>query len=131
MLLQVDADAAEEHAIPADVGLVGPGRCVERNEGDFVSAREKLHGQRIVAVAAPAVHARGAGGYRQDLHLSLALGPHPQRELTPMPRLGFPCPRLGMAAGANLIHWRWGPTPPRTHAEAAPRISPSSPLHCR
>jgi hypothetical protein len=29
-------------------------------------------------------------------------GGHPQRELTPMPRLGFPCPRLGMAAGA----WR-------------------------
>jgi len=28
-------------------------------------------------------------------HHSLALGPHPQRELTLMPRLGFPCPRLG------------------------------------
>jgi len=32
---------------------------------------------------------------------SLALGPHPQRELTLMPRLGFARPRLGMAAGAN------------------------------
>jgi hypothetical protein len=30
----------------------------------------------------------------------LAPGPHPRRELTLMPRLGFPCPRLGMAAGA-------------------------------
>ena len=35
--------------------------------------------------------------------LSLALGPHPQRELTPMPRLGSPCPRLGMAAGAPFL----------------------------
>src|SRR3989475_6345799 len=53
---------------------------------------------------------------------SLALGPHPQRELTLTPRLGFPRPRLGappqrgcraggpgVAAGA--FHWRWGPTP--------------------
>jgi nitrate/nitrite transport system ATP-binding protein len=30
----------------------------------------------------------------------LALGPHPQRELTPMPHLGVARPRLGMAAGA-------------------------------
>ena len=30
----------------------------------------------------------------------LAMGPHPHRELTLMPRLGSPCPRLGMAAGA-------------------------------
>src|SRR6266508_4210216 len=41
---------------------------------------------------------------------SLALGPHPQRELTPMPRLGFACPRLGMAAGASTLHLAWGPT---------------------
>jgi len=59
----------------------------------------------------------------------MALGPHPQRELTLMPRLGFACPRLGtppqrgcraggpgMAAGAfywpqALFHWRLGPTP--------------------
>jgi hypothetical protein len=34
---------------------------------------------------------------------SIALGPHPQRELTLMPRLGFPCPQLGMAAGAALL----------------------------
>jgi hypothetical protein len=31
---------------------------------------------------------------------SMALGPHPQRELTLTPRLGFACPRLGVAAGA-------------------------------
>jgi hypothetical protein len=30
----------------------------------------------------------------------MALGPHPQRELSLMPRLGFACPRLGIAAGA-------------------------------
>src|SRR5262245_64519355 len=33
---------------------------------------------------------------------SLGEGGHPQRELTLMPRLGSPCPRLGMAAGAPL-----------------------------
>jgi hypothetical protein len=32
---------------------------------------------------------------------SLALGPHPQRELTLMPRSGFAWPSLGMAAGAQ------------------------------
>ena len=38
------------------------------------------------------------------------LGPHPQRELTLMLRLGFPCPRLSMAAGAALA---LGPHPQR------------------
>src|SRR4051794_22485207 len=33
----------------------------------------------------------------------MTLGSHPQRELTPIPRLGLPCPRLGMAAGATLL----------------------------
>src|SRR5439155_25567125 len=55
---------------------------------------------------------------------SMALGPHPQRELTLMPRLRVTRPRLGtppqrgcragdpgMAAGARLLYWRWGPTP--------------------
>ena len=39
---------------------------------------------------------RPSGG---DLYWPL----HPQRELTPMPRLGFACPRLGMAAGADTF----------------------------
>src|SRR2546426_454370 len=39
---------------------------------------------------------------------SLALGPHPQRELTLTPRLGSTCPRLGVAAGASLAA---GPPP--------------------
>ena len=43
--------------------------------------------------------------------LALALGPHPQRELTLIPRLGFPCPRLGMAAGALAL--ALGPHPQR------------------
>src|SRR3989338_5725819 len=33
----------------------------------------------------------------------LALGPHPQRELTLTPRLGFACPRLSVAAGAIIL----------------------------
>src|ERR1700687_4088626 len=34
---------------------------------------------------------------------ALAAGPHPRRELTLMPRFGFTCPQLGMAAGALLV----------------------------
>src|SRR2546428_7540822 len=55
---------------------------------------------------------------------SLALGPHPQRELTLTPRRGFPCPRLGVAAGA--LHWGWGPTTvflSRRGAHPPPRFS--------
>ena len=37
---------------------------------------------------------------------SLAPGPHPRRELTPMPRLGFARPRVGMAAGSSILHRR-------------------------
>src|ERR1700681_869170 len=33
--------------------------------------------------------------------IALAAGPHPRRELTLMPRFGFTCPQLGMAAGAR------------------------------
>jgi hypothetical protein len=33
---------------------------------------------------------------------ALAARPHPRRELTLMPRFGFSCPQLGMAAGAPL-----------------------------
>src|SRR5882762_581831 len=60
---------------------------------------------------------------------SLAPGPHPRRELTLMPRFGFTSPRLGMAAGA--FHWRRGPPPARTDADASPRIHMSSARHGR
>src|SRR6267143_404220 len=48
----------------------------------------------------------------------LAAGPHPRRELTLMPRLGFPCPRLGMAAGAAFFTGGGAPPLPRTDADA-------------
>src|SRR5712671_5127992 len=41
----------------------------------------------------------------------LALGPHPQRELTVTPRRGYPCPRRGVAAGAFPL--ALGPHPQR------------------
>ena len=37
---------------------------------------------------------------RENNFFPVALGPHPQRELTLTPRLGFARPRLGVAAGA-------------------------------
>src|SRR5438093_12643893 len=51
----------------------------------------------------------GSHGRRRHLP-SLALGPHLQRDLTPMLALGSPCPQGRMAAGATFLHWRWGPT---------------------
>src|ERR1700687_6057500 len=35
--------------------------------------------------------------------IALAAGPHPRRERTLMPRFGFTCPQLGMAAGAASL----------------------------
>src|SRR5262245_17794206 len=40
---------------------------------------------------------------RCRLTFLLTPGPHPRRELTLTPRLGFPCPRLGVAAGAHHL----------------------------
>src|SRR5687767_3641014 len=43
-----------------------------------------------------------SGGMLKEINFSsLALGPHPQRELTLMPRSGVAWPSLGMAAGAQ------------------------------
>src|ERR1700675_1291547 len=54
----------------------------------------------------------GAGALPKALPLlSLAAGPHPRRELTLMPRFGFTCPQLGMAAGAPLRDLLPYPTP--------------------
>src|SRR5436190_11667670 len=59
---------------------------------------------------------------RRRFLLQLAAGPHPRRELTLMPRLGFPCPRLGMTAGAFFFTGGGAPPPPRTYADASTRI---------
>ena len=67
-LLQVDADAAEQHLGLADVPLVGQRRRVERQQRHVVAAREQLDGQRVVAQAAAAIHPGGAGGDGQNLH---------------------------------------------------------------
>src|SRR5438093_9162199 len=56
---------------------------------------------------------------RSSYRSLLAPGPHPRRELTLTPRLGFACPRLGVAAGASFSYWRQGPPPARTDADAS------------
>ena len=43
---------------------------------------------------------------------ALAAGPHPRRELTLTPSLGFPCPHSGVAAGADFFSLAAGPQPP-------------------
>ena len=59
----------------------------------------------------------------------MAAGPHPRRELTLTPSLGFPCPRSGVAAGAAFFTGGGAPPPPRTDADTFARISMSS-LRC-
>ena len=56
VLLQEDADAAEEDVAAADVALVRPRGRVDGREQHVVAAREQLRRQRVVAQAAPAVH---------------------------------------------------------------------------
>src|SRR5262245_17947945 len=79
---------------------------------------------RTDADASPQSPRRGmAAG--ADLSL-LAAGPHPRRELTPMPRLGFSCPRRGMAAGADLSLLAARPHP-RRELMPMPRLGFSCP----
>src|SRR5438128_2159779 len=59
-----------------------------------------------------------------SLLFSLALGPHPQRDLSLTPRLGFTGPRLGVAAGAFSL--ALGPPPARAFPDTSPRIYTSS-----
>src|SRR2546428_490875 len=54
---------------------------------------------------APAMNRYVMVDLRNTATFSLAPGPHPRRELTLMPRLGFARPRLGMAAGAFQSRW--------------------------
>ena len=69
VLLEVDADPAKQHALAADVGFVGVGRRIQREQGDLMATRQQLHGQRVVTRATAAIHPRGAGGNRQDAHV--------------------------------------------------------------
>ncbi len=72
LLLEKDADPAEEHLRLAHVPLVGAGRRVHRRQDDVVAAREQGGGQGVVPQAAPAVHLAGAARERQDPHASAA-----------------------------------------------------------
>ena len=68
LLLQEDADAAEEHLRAADVAFVGAGRRVDRRQDDVVAAGEQRRGERVVAQAAAAVHLAGAAREGKDSH---------------------------------------------------------------
>src|SRR5229473_2219351 len=68
MLFEIYADAAEKYSLAADVGLVGEGGGVQRQERNVVALRHQLGGQRVVAQTTTAIHIRGAGGDGEDLH---------------------------------------------------------------
>src|SRR2546422_3151912 len=67
---------------------------------------------------APAMNRYVMVDLRNTATFSLAPGPHPRRELTLMPRLGFARPRLGMAAGAFQSRW----PPPQRELTLMPRL---------
>jgi hypothetical protein len=56
LVFEVHTDAAEKHAAPADVRLVGPRWRVQRHQDDVVTAAHELRRQRVVAQATAAVH---------------------------------------------------------------------------
>ena len=99
VLLQVDADAAEEDALLADVLLVGPGRRVEGQEGDLVPAAGEGRRQCVVADAASAVHAARPGRDAGDSHVSSVLAGKPAFPPAALPSMQPPTPTE--AADAN------------------------------
>ena len=103
VLLQVDADAAEQHLLAADVGLVGIGRRVERQQRHVVAAAQQLDRQRVVARAGAAVHPRGAGGDRQDIHI------RSRRSGTPAPGTESRRCSLRAAAASSAVMVGIGP----------------------
>ncbi len=72
VLLEVDADTAEQHARRADIFLIRRRRRVDRREQDVVAAGEQRRGQRVVAQATAAIHLGGAGGQIQKGALAIA-----------------------------------------------------------
>src|SRR4026207_1763566 len=68
MLLEIDADTAEQHVAPADIGVVGEGWRVDGDQRRVVPASHQLDRQRVVAQTAAAIHPGGTGGDREDLH---------------------------------------------------------------
>src|SRR5215207_3479978 len=63
------------------------------------SVRKSISGLSVAGGSGPG--GSGRTGPSRPSFLHWRWGPTPRRELTPMPRLGFACPRLGMAAGAG------------------------------
>src|SRR5580704_15718345 len=104
MLLEIDADAAEEHAIEADVVLVGRRRRVEREERDLMAAREQLDRQGVVAEATSAIHPRSARSDRQDSHAASGSG-------NPAPSPQHPAPSTSTSTSTSTQH----PAPSTQH----------------
>ena len=68
LLLQVDIDAAEEHAVDADVRLVGAQRRVRGHEQHVFAQLQQRGGQRVVVQTTAAVHAGRPGRDVGDAH---------------------------------------------------------------
>ena len=100
----VDLSPANDSRYMDAVGQSG--HFLSRHYNDFIKPWQAVD-HRPMRMDRMQINAGAIGTltwYRADgtSILSLALGPHPQRELTQTLRLGSPCPRLSVAAGAHL-----------------------------
>ena len=66
LLLEVDIDPAEEDLVDGAILLVDADGGVERQQGDIPPERGEAGGESVVAQAATAIHAAGAGGEVDD-----------------------------------------------------------------
>src|SRR5215475_98686 len=69
MLFQVDADAAEESLLAADIRLIGQRRRIKRQQRDIVPLVDQFSGERVVAQTTAAIHSGGAGGDVENIHM--------------------------------------------------------------
>src|SRR5688500_3648643 len=72
VLLEVNADAAEEDFFLADIFLVSKGWGVNGEQGYIVATRDQFGGQRVIAQTTAAVHLPGATCEIKDFHYGMA-----------------------------------------------------------
>src|SRR4051812_26107475 len=70
MLLEINADAAEEDVAAADISFVGARGRINGRQEDVVSPRQEPRRERVVTQATAAIHRSGAAGECQNPHRS-------------------------------------------------------------
>src|SRR5438093_6243591 len=98
-----------EHRVVRHGGAVPAARRQDQDSGELrhnlsqilevSSLFDEIRNGVVVDFHGPLTLFTGAKAAPRAFHFLILAGPlYPRRELTPMPRFGFPCPQLGMAA---------------------------------